>query len=196
LRQGLGLIAHLLERVGLKIARRLVVRVGEDDVVHDLGDPAIVALLVGLLRLVQNGIGAAHELDIVFAGLDRRQFVQGCRIAAEPAEIQDVGRFDVVIDRAVVAPVGPDSIEALGQLELLGNFDLGKAVIGEAQGLVVDEPIEVALAPDQLPDFGIAEGRPVMLREHDLGLVAPHRQHLIEVFDQGSGSRILAPRSE
>ena len=72
------------------------------------GHPAVVALVVGLLRLLQNGVGAAHELDVVLAGLDRRQLVQRRRIAVEPAEIEDVGGRHVVVDRAVVAAVRPE----------------------------------------------------------------------------------------
>ena len=43
-RPGLGLVAELLERVGLQQPARLdVLRVGEHEVVHDLGHPAVLA---------------------------------------------------------------------------------------------------------------------------------------------------------
>lgn len=48
---------------GLEVAGGLVGRVGEDDVVDDLGDPAVVAQLERAARLVQRRLGAAHELD-------------------------------------------------------------------------------------------------------------------------------------
>ena len=39
-----GLVAQLLQGLGLELPGRLIVRVGKDHVVHDLGHPAIVAL--------------------------------------------------------------------------------------------------------------------------------------------------------
>ena len=50
---GLGLIAHLLQGVGLQGPGGDIVGLGEDQVVHQLGHPAIVALVISVLRLGQ-----------------------------------------------------------------------------------------------------------------------------------------------
>jgi hypothetical protein len=71
--------------------------------------------------------------------------VERRRVAVEPAEIEDVDGLDVVVQRPVVAAIGPKVSEARRQLDLLRDFDLGQPLIGEAQRLVVDEAVEIAL---------------------------------------------------
>ena len=94
----LGAVAELLERVGLQLPRRLVLGLGEDEVVDDLGDPAVVARLEGLARLLQHRLGAAHELDVAARLLDRRVLPEVGRVAVEPAHVALVDRLHVVAD--------------------------------------------------------------------------------------------------
>src|SRR3546814_2967982 len=97
----------------------------------------------------------------------------------------------------VALPIfGPKGREALGQLDLLGDLAHRVALVRQPESLVVDEAIEIALLLQQLHDLGVTPGRPVVLGEDHLRLAAPHGQRWLRYFDQGSGSRILAPRSE
>jgi hypothetical protein len=72
-------------------------------VVHDLGDPAVLAGVERRARFRQHRIGTADELDVFRRRLGRRQGVEVGRVAVEPAEVFDVGRFEVVVEGAVVA---------------------------------------------------------------------------------------------
>ncbi len=58
----------------------------------------------------------------------------------------------------------------------------GDALIGEMQHLVVHVRIEVALVAQHLLDARIAPARPMVGREHDLGLLAEAMQRLADVL--------------
>ena len=99
----LGAVAELLERVRLETPRLLVRRIGEDDVVQDLGDPAEVARLEGSAGLPYHLVRAAHELDMPFRRFHRRMLPQVRRIPVEPSHVTLVDGLHVVAHRAVVA---------------------------------------------------------------------------------------------
>jgi hypothetical protein len=108
--------------------------------------------------------------------------VQGGGVAVEPAEIENIGRGNVVVDRTVIAAVRPDLREAVGHLESVGNLAHRHAVIDHAQSLVVDEAIEVALAFQKCDYLVVPPSGPMMLSEDHIDLVAPHDQSLVQVL--------------
>ena len=75
-RRRLALVAELFVGVGEQRPRRGVGGVGEHEVVHQLGDPAVVAAVERRLRRGEQRVGAAGELDVARARLDRRVRVQ------------------------------------------------------------------------------------------------------------------------
>jgi len=131
-RTRLRLIAHLFQRIGLQMPRIGIRRIGEDQMIDDLCDPAIIALVEGGARFLQQRIGAAGEIDIALARLDRRQLVQVCWISVEPAEITLVDSLRVVIERAVIVARVPFACERRRQRQHLGDFERRQSVIGEA----------------------------------------------------------------
>ncbi|MNL07337.1 hypothetical protein D3C87_1280100 [compost metagenome] len=61
-------------------------------------------------------------------------------------------------------------------------------MVDHPQGFIVDKAIEVTLGLEQCRDLLVPPGRPVVLGEDHLCLVAPHGQGLIQVF--GPGQRL------
>ena len=178
-----GLIAELLEGVGLQIAGVLIARIGVDDVLEELRDPAVFALVVGFLRLLDDGLRAPHQLDVARRRFGRRQRIEVGRIAAEIAEIEIVDRAGVVADRAVIAARRPVLGERFRQLHHVADLRQRIAAVGEMQRAVVDILESVAVVLDVRDDLLVARDRPVMRRVEDFRLVAPHVERLIEIFD-------------
>ena len=191
----LGLVAELLQRVGLERAGLGVVRVGEHHVVDGLGDPAVLALLEVHARPGENGVGATHVLDRLPGALDGRELVERRRVAVEEAQVVGVDGLDVVADRAVVAAVGEAAADPLRELDHLGDLGRPVAVVREAERLVVDVAVEVALALEEGDDRLVAPGRPVVRREDDVGVPPKRRSASLMWRDQASASRTFAPRS-
>jgi hypothetical protein len=184
-RAGLGLVAELLERVGLQVARGLAAGIGEDDVVDDLGHPAVVAQLERAARLLERRVGAAHELDVALRRLRRRVGVQRCRVAVEPAQVVDVGGLDVVVERPVVAAHRPVVRQRGRESDLLGDLARRQAVVGQTQRLVVDEAVAVAAHAQHFEHVLPAPRGPVVHAVHDLDAVAPEVDRLLEVLRPG-----------
>ena len=182
-----GLVAQLLQGLGLELPGRGILRVGKDHVVHDLGHPAILALIVIFAGLGDDRGGAAHELHVTLAGLHRRQGVEVGGVAVEPAQVLDVHRLDVMVHRAVIAPAVPLLGQALGQLDHLGDLHHGVALVGQPQGLIVEVAVHVPLLLETVDDALPARNRPVMDVQHHLGLVPPALQGLVEVLGPGQG---------
>ena len=133
-------------------------------------------------RPSEDGVGTAHVLDILFPGLDRRQRIEIDRVGVVPAEIFLVDRLHVMADMAVVTAAVPGALQALRQLDRLGDLGGVQAVVHQADGLVMREFVEVALLADHGVDALAAPHRPVMLAAHRLGLAAPQMQRLVEIF--------------
>jgi hypothetical protein len=184
LRQGprFGLVAELFQRVRLEVLGGLVVGVREHGVVDDFGDPAVVAELKRAAGLVQQCVGAAHELDVAFGGVLGRERVQVGGVAVKPAEVVDVGGLDVVVERSVVATHRPVAVELRGELDQFGDLDRGVAVVGQPERLVVDEAVAVASFVEDLEDSLTTPHGPVVHAVHRLGAVAPELDRLFQVL--------------
>ncbi|MNH02275.1 hypothetical protein D3C79_615080 [compost metagenome] len=100
----------MLEGVGLHIFRSLVIWIGKDHVVYNLGHPAEVTLVVILLGFFQYGISSTHHVDETLGLFLRWQLPKGGGVADKPTQVQNVSGLDVVVQRAVIAAVG----EAVG----------------------------------------------------------------------------------
>ncbi|MCK8610050.1 hypothetical protein M1L56_11430 [Agromyces sp. C10] len=124
-RRVLGLVAELLERVGLELGGLPVRRVGEHDVREHLGDPAVVALVERRPGPLDDGVRPAHELDVASAGFGGRQDVQVRGMRVVPSEVPLVHGLGVVVQRPVVAVAVPLAVEARGQPQLLGDLGHG-----------------------------------------------------------------------
>jgi hypothetical protein len=71
--------------------------------------------------------------------------------------------------------------ECRGCLELLGDLGAVVALVDQAQGLVVQVQVHVALHRQELDGALASPGRPVVGGEHQVELVAPQRDRLGEV---------------
>ncbi len=85
-------------------------------------------------------------------------------------------------DRAVVAAVVPFLVEAGRQAQAVVHLADGHALVGQVQGLVVQVAVQVALLLQHLDDLRVAPARPVVHREHHLGLPAETMQRLVDVL--------------
>ncbi|VTM90405.1 Uncharacterised protein [Raoultella ornithinolytica] len=184
-RTGFGLIAQLLQGIRFQVFRLLVFRVGKDHFAGDLSDPAVVTLAVIVLGLFQHLIRAAHVFDKLLRRLLWRQFVKGCRVAIEPAEIEHVGGFHIMTYRTIVAAACPLFFQRWRQLKVSGDFITGQPFVGHAQSLVIDITIHIALTFHQLNDVVVTPGRPVVLGNNDFGIVAPTFDGGIDIFRPG-----------
>ena len=106
-RAGFGLIAELLVGIREQGLGRLVVGIGEHDVLERRGDEAVFALVEVGLRTLQDRVFSAHVLDVLLRRRFRRQVVQVRRVAVVPAHVALVDGASVVAQRTVVATVRP-----------------------------------------------------------------------------------------
>src|SRR5208282_4243170 len=65
------------------------------------GDPAVLGARIILACLGEHRLGAAHVLDVLFRGLNRRQSVEVRGITVIVAQVALVDRLDVVFEAAV-----------------------------------------------------------------------------------------------
>jgi hypothetical protein len=103
-------------------------------------------------------------------------------IGIVPAEIFLVDCLHVVPDVAVIAACVPGAFETRRKFYRFRDFGRGQAVVHQADSLVVREFVEIALLADHGVDALSPPHRPVVLAAHRLGLAAPHRQRLAEIF--------------
>ena len=96
------------------------------------------------------------------------------RIAVEPAQIALIDRLGVVIEGPVIASRMPLGLQAGGQAQALGDLGGVQAMIGQAQGLVVNELVEVALLGQEVPRPVLTPAGPVVAGEQDIGVLAEH----------------------
>jgi hypothetical protein len=108
--------------------------------------------------------------------------MQGGRVAIEPAQVFDIGGFDVVVHGAVIAPESPVLGQFFGKLYHLGNFHLGIALVCQPQSLIVDIAVAVPGFAQHFLDPVLTPHRPVVHAVHDFSLVAPHGHGLIQIF--------------
>ena len=106
-RAGFGLIAQLLECISQQILGVLIGRIGEYDMLHHFGDPAVIVFLEGFTTLADGFGFAAHRLHITWRDQFRRQIVEIGRIAGIPAHVALINRTRIVTQRAVVATGTP-----------------------------------------------------------------------------------------
>src|SRR5699024_1949750 len=127
--RGFGLVAELLEGVGLQQAGRPVVRIGVDDVADDLGDPAVVTFLEARPGFGEYGVGTAHVVDVAAGGLGGRMGVEVGGVAVEPAEVALVDGLGVVADGSVELPEAGFGLQGVGQVQVFGDLAGGEAVV-------------------------------------------------------------------
>jgi hypothetical protein len=120
----------------------------------------------------QHGFRAAHIVDLFAREFRARQWIQVGGVGVVPAEIELIDRLGIVAQRAVIAARGPVARETRRQPQALGDLRRRQAVIEQPHALIVDEFIEVALLLEKGDGARIAPHRPVVLRDHDFGLVA------------------------
>ena len=178
----------MLQHVGLQVLGRAVGLVGEHHMPGQLGSPAVLAPLAGLLGCCKYRVGPTHQGDIFGRGIFGCQAVQVGRVAVVPAHVSVVDRLGVVADAAVVAPAGPVLGQRLWHFKNLGNLGAGVALVEHAQGLVVEVAVHVALAAEKVADPVGSPDRPVVRREHDLGFPAKQVQRLAQIL--GPGQRV------
>ena len=108
--------------------------IGEDQVVEQRRDPAVVAALEGRLRLpthlARRRPSHRRSASPASTGGSGSRFA-GLRVV--PAEVPLVDRLGVVAQRAVVAAVGEDGAQRLRQLDLLGDLLRCQAQVRQAQ---------------------------------------------------------------
>ncbi len=148
--------------------------------------PAVVAPRVGGACLLHDGVAAAHGFDVAPCRSLGRQGVQVGGVAVEPAEVVLVDRLGVVIHGSVVAAVREGPRKALGQLDLLGHLEHGVAVVRQAQRLVVDVLVDVALLLQILDDPLSAPGGPVVAGEEHFR-IAEEGDGLVDVGAPAQG---------
>ena len=170
----------MLQRIGLKLARLTIVGLGENDMVYDLRHPAVFSFLVCRPGFLKDGRRSPHELDVFLARVLGSEGIEIGRVAVEPADVFLIDRLDVVAHGAVVAAVVPDSGELVGQRQHLGDFDHRVSLIGQAQGLIVDVFVNVALLFEHVDDVLFAPPRPGVPAKHYVRLVAEEFHGLIE----------------
>ena len=132
-------------------------------------------------------LSGADQFDEAPGRLDRRVRVQRHRVAVPHAEFLGVDGADVVVQRAVVAAVEPLAAQLLGQLDHLGCLERGVALVGQAQRLVVDVLVGVALRLEERHDLRVAPDRPGVRAVVHLGLVAPPLERLVQVPGEVAG---------
>lgn len=97
-------------------------------------------------------------------------------VTVVPAEVALVDRLDVMAERPVVAAIGPLRLQRRWQLELLRDLGADKALVHAPQGLVVHVAVRIALLCEELRDALSTPNRPVVLGEHDVGIL-PEQPH-------------------
>ena len=122
-----------------------MVGIGEYGVVQQGGGPPVVAGVERGLGELDDAVDAAERVDVAGGQLGGRMRPQPRRVAVEPAHVALVDRLDVVADRAVVAVGAPRVGQGRRQLDHLGDLGARVALVEQAQGLVVQVGVEVAL---------------------------------------------------
>ena len=128
---------------------------------------------------------AAHRLDGVRRRFGGRQRIQVRRIAVVPAEVGLVHRLRVVADGAVVVAIREHRAQRGRQLQRLGDLLGSETGVREAQRLVVEEAVGVALLFQVGEHARVAGDGPVVTREHHFG-VAEALDRLVDVAAPGA----------
>ena len=176
-----ALVTHLLQCRSLQRAGSSVGGVGEDEVVDQFGDPAIVARLVRSLRRCEQRIRTTGERDVALAGFSRRVRMKVARVAVVPAEVSLIHRFHVVNQAAVVANRVALLVVLRGRAQQLCDLGGHVPMVGEAKRLVVHPPVQIALPTEKLAHVFGAPARPMVRGEHDLGAITEQLDGVVDV---------------
>ena len=153
--------------------------------VRDLGHPSVVARLEVLARALEHRIGTAHVLQILDRLGLRRQRIEVDRIAVVRPQIVRIHRPDIVCQSAVIRPRVPAALQRGRHREVFSNLVRRQAMAHQPQGLVVQVAVHVALLFDEAPDLALIPGRPVVLRDADVGAVDESVECLVQVLRPG-----------
>jgi hypothetical protein len=110
-------------------------------------------------------------------------------VAVEPAEVLHVGRLDV----ACRSSRRSAQYREVGQLDHLGDLDRVVTMVGQPQGLVVDETVGITALAQQVHRPVGAPDRPVMHAVEHLGLRAPTLDRLAKIMRPGVRVADLRP---
>ena len=155
--------------------------------IEHLYDPAILTIGEVLVGAGEDGLRATHVFHGLLAGFDGRKRIQIGRIAVVPSEDALIDGFCVMTDGAVELARRPLAGEAGWLLEHLGDLVGLIALIDEADGLVIDEFVEVALLAQDGVDARSAPGWPLMLADQDVRVGAKLGQCVVDVLCPGVG---------
>ena len=176
------MVSQLFKRIGFQFARRLIIRIGKNDFTDHLSHPAIIPPGIIDTGFFKDRAGSAHVIDILFRRLDRRQFIERRRIAVEPAKIVDIGGFDNVAYRAVIATACPGFSQPVRQGEISVYFIPRQPLIRQSERLVVDIAVDITLAFHQLHHFFVTPRGPVVLSDNDFRFITPTIDGVIDVL--------------
>ncbi|MCY1276462.1 hypothetical protein D9M70_251270 [compost metagenome] len=194
---GFRLVAELLQRIRAQFACSAIARLREHDLAHGLRDPAVLALPVVGAGALDYLVGTPRILDELASLLRRRHRIQVGRVGVVPAQVLLVDGLGVVAERSVVAARGPVVAQGSRQTQRFGNLGRLVAVVEQAQALVIDELVGIALLPEEGLHACLAIDRPGMLGNRDLGPVTETRQCLVDrpgpgvaIADLGATDRV------
>ena len=79
--------------------------------------------------------------------------MQGRRVADKPTQVHHISSLHVVTDGTVITAVGKVLGDGIRHFDLLCDLQHGVALIGHAQGFIIDEAIHIPLRADMLIDL-------------------------------------------
>ena len=123
-------MAELFRRVGLQRPCLRVERIGEQQMVDQLGHPTIAARLERRPRLGQQRRRAPGQRHISPPRFHRRMLVQIGRIAVGLTQIALIDCLGVVVQRLGIAARIPLGSRGWGQGDLLGDLQRRQPVVG------------------------------------------------------------------
>ena len=176
------MITQLFQRIGAQQASSLIGGIGEHDHVGDLRHPLVFALVEVGLGHAQNGLHVAQILHPLLRAFGGRERVEVHGVGVVPAHVLLVHGLRIVRYGAVVLAGVPVFLQRLGQLDHVGDFVRGVALIEVGQRLVVDELVHRSGVFEVFDSNLIAPVRPVVGLEHHFRLIAVEGDGLSDVL--------------
>ena len=181
------LITQLFQRVRAQVPCFLIIRIGKDQLLGDLGHPLVLAFLIILTGFGKHRFGIAQVFRPLLSRGFRRQQVQVDRVGVIPAQIPLVDRFDIMVQRPVILPDIPDFPQLIRKFQHPGNFHRRIPFVGKMKRLVIDVFINCRRIFHILLNGFRSPVRPVMGLEHHIRLIPEQFFRFQDIFGPVTG---------
>ncbi len=128
---------------------------------HHHGNPTVFATIEVFLGFLQQTI-TPYIFHILRPRCRGWQDIQAGRIAVVPTHVVLIHRPRIVLERTVIPARRPVFLQGLGQLDQLGNFFAGVALVHQVHTAIVDVLVQITLLDQVVMDLLLAPHRPVV----------------------------------